>query len=373
MNNDLTTLNAVTFSAPKLQLLLLAGNKWLEAMPKEFLKGIENLKVLDLSRCRKIKSLPGEIGNLRKLTHLYLRSCDELESLPREIGNLRELTHLQVAWCGQLNTLPKEIGKVTKLTHLNLKGCGKLNKLPKSMVDLRSLQKLNLVGVIPNGLWVKPSRSGQAFAVADICKLTTLTTLNMSGMYCNTVQRCDQLSQLVKLNKFDIRHFHVLETLPDSIQLMVHLEQMKLRDCKRIKFLPQFITLFSALKVLKLYDMPSLEGLPALNTLKMLSTLCIQKCKSIKQLPVSFTSADAFPSLNELDCLYSGLVEFLKVEDGAMRKLQILNLDRTDIKSLPDTLINLKNLKVVYIRGDRFDDLCKKFENTWLLSKFSVK
>ncbi|KAH8949237.1 hypothetical protein BDL97_10G021400 [Sphagnum fallax] len=47
MENDLTTLNGVTFSAPKLDVLLLAQNEKLEAMPKQFLKGIENLKVLE--------------------------------------------------------------------------------------------------------------------------------------------------------------------------------------------------------------------------------------------------------------------------------------------------------------------------------------
>ncbi len=47
MENDLTTLNGVTLSAPKLDVLLLAQNEKLEAMPKQFLKGIENLKVLE--------------------------------------------------------------------------------------------------------------------------------------------------------------------------------------------------------------------------------------------------------------------------------------------------------------------------------------
>ncbi len=349
MENDLTTLNSVTFSAPKLQLLLLARNRRLEAMPKQFLKGIENLKVLDLTDCFRLKSLPGEIGTLRKLTHLYLKSCNKLESLPREIGNLRELTHL------------------------NLLGCDGLKTLPKSMGDLKAPQCLDLCGANPSGLWVKGSRHGQAFAAADICKFTTLTALSISGKYCKTVELFDQLSQLVKLNKIHINGFNRLETLPDGIQLMVHLEEMAVSGCDRIKILPQFITLFSNLKDLRLHSISSLESLPALNTLKMLSTLWIYNCKSIKHLPVSFTSSDAFPSLNELNCSRSGLVEFLEVEDGAMRKLQILELDGTDIKRLPDTLIKLKNLKVVYICKDRFDNLCKNFENTWLLSKFSLR
>jgi Leucine-rich repeat (LRR) protein len=56
-----------------------------------------------------------------------------------------------------------------------------------------------------------------------------------------------------------------------------------------------------------------------------------------------------------------------------MPKLQILNLNCTNIKSLPDTLENLKNLKVVYIWEGRFDDLCEKFKNTWLSSKCRSK
>jgi hypothetical protein len=152
---------------------------------------------------------------------------------------------------------------------------------------------------------------------------------------------------------------------------MVHLEEFSGSYCQGIKILPSFITLFSKLKVLRLHAMASLESLPALNTLKTLSTLSITKCKSIKKLPNSFTSSNAFPSLKELDCYGSGLVEFSEVEDGAMPKLQILNLDCVDIKSLPDTLIYLKSLKVVYICHAGFDDLCEKFKNSWLLRKFS--
>jgi hypothetical protein len=74
--------------------------------------------------------------------------------------------------------------------------------------------------------------------------------------------------------------------------------------------------------------------------------------------------------LKELDCFSSGLVEFLEVEDGAMPKLEILNLNHTNIKSLPHTLIYLKNLKGVYICKARVYDLCKKFANTWLSGKF---
>jgi len=422
MENFITTLNGVTFSAPKLEVLLLGQNKKLKTMPKRFLEGVENLKHLDLSNCSELKSLPGEIGNLKQLTHLYLSECSELKSLPGEIGNLKQLTHLYLkccwrlkslprkignlrqlthldlqhcklkslpkeigkvtqlthiclAWCDNLQSLPKEVGELTQLIHLDLEFCRDLKYHPSTVGNLRSLQYLNLKVTSPNGYWGNPSTNlhGQAFA-AYIWKLTTLTELHISGNTCETLERCDQLSKLVlkleKLKAFHIRDFKKLETLPDAIQSMVHLEKFAIYSCKKIKILPSVITLISKLKVLFIDNMSSLESLPALNTLKMLSTLRISFCRSIKKLPDSFTSSDAFPSLKKLDCSNCGLVEFSEVEDGAMPKLQILNLTCTNIKSLPDTLKNLKNLKVVYIWEGRFDDLCEKFENTWLLGKF---
>jgi hypothetical protein len=333
MENFLTTLNGVTFSAPKLEVLL-ARNEMLEAMPKQFLKGIENLKVLDLSTCVKLISLPREIGNLRQLTHLDLHECVNLISLPKEIGKLTQLTHLNLHDCGMLKSFPKEVGKLTQLIHLNLSNCNYLEKLPQStghlqslqwldlsccfnlkylpstMGDLRSLQYLNLDGPSTKGLWGKPSWKlyGQAFGV-DICKLIALIEFHIFGQTCEIVELCDQLlklvSKLVKLKSLVIRDFHKLETLPNAIQSMVCLEKISVIDCEWIKILPSVITLFLELKELRLDCRSSLESLPTLNTLKMLSTLSIRGCKSIKNLSNSFTSSDAFASLKELHCLGS--------------------------------------------------------------------
>jgi Leucine-rich repeat (LRR) protein len=241
------------------------------------------------------------------------------------------------------------------------------------MGDLRSLQYLDLYNSSFIGLWGEPSGKlyGQAVA-ADVCKLTALRELHIYGETCEIVELSDQLLKLVKLKSFHIHNFYKLERLPNAIQSMVHLEKFVVCYCEHIKILPSFITLFSKLKELRLDGMSSLESLPALNTLKMLSTLSINMCKSIKKLPNSFTSSNAFPSLKKLDCCNSGLIEFSEVEEGAMPKLQILKLYNTYIEILPDTLIYLKNLEEVVISQDKFNDLCKKFENSCLSGKFRL-
>jgi hypothetical protein len=85
---------------------------------------------------------------------------------------------------------------------------------------------------------------GQAFVV-DICKLTALTELHISGETCEIVELSDQLlklvSKLVKLKSFDICKFDKLGTLPDAIQSMVHLEELCVYSCKWIKTLPSCI------------------------------------------------------------------------------------------------------------------------------------
>jgi hypothetical protein len=108
MENDLITLNGITFFAPKLQILLLNGNEQLEVMPKQFLKGIQNLKVLDLSNCFKLEFLPKELGSLNQLTHLVLWACLNLKYLPKELGKLTQLIHLDLG-------LLFEVRKTTKI------------------------------------------------------------------------------------------------------------------------------------------------------------------------------------------------------------------------------------------------------------------
>jgi Leucine-rich repeat (LRR) protein len=340
-------------------------------LPKEIGK-LTQLTNLDLDECENLKSLPKEIGKLTQLTHLHLVRCGRLKSFPEAVGNLTQLIHMDLESCYGLMKLPKSIGYLQSLQWLDVRNCDSLKYLPCTMGDLKSLQYLSLNVSTINGLWGKRSRKldGQAFTIG-ICQLATLTHLHIQGgQICEIVELCYQLSKLVNLKSFHIYEFFELGMLPDAIQSMVCLEELWVSFCLRIKIIPSFVTLCSKLKVLKLEGLSSLESLPALNTLKMLSTLSITMCKSIKKLPNSFTSSDAFPSLKELNCFFSGLVEFPEVEDGAMPKLQILSLERTNIKSLPDTLIYLKNLEVVYICHD---DLCKKFENTWLSGKFISK
>lgn len=263
------------------------------------------------------------------------------------------------------------------LQWFNLQRCN-LNHLPSTIRDLTKLQYLNLHGC--HGLLGKRVTGMQCWMLHDqadfqnICKLPSLSKLCISGRSCDEILESPHLSMLVKLKSFNVADFGNLEILSDAMQAMVNLEDFNLRNGEAIKSVPSWITSFSKLKVLKLVQMSSLESLPALNTLKMLSTLSIEGCNLIRKLPNSFASLDAFPSLKELVCSNSGLVELPKLENGAMPKLQMLDLRFCQyFKRLPLTLNFLKNLRVVKIYNCtiEFHNLCKEdFQNSWLWERF---
>ncbi len=101
----------------------------------------------------KIYNLPVSIGKLSELKSLQIYSLG-LRELPGEIGDLKKLTLLEIN--SSLETLPVEIGELTELFTLNLTG-NALKTIPVEIKDLkdnlRSLYlKNNKLTEIPNEL-----------------------------------------------------------------------------------------------------------------------------------------------------------------------------------------------------------------------------
>ena len=102
---------------------------------------LRNLRTLDLTLCRDLKTLPNTIGNLKELTTLNLYDCYRLENLP-ELGNLSKLTTLDLRRCYGLTQLPESIGKLSALTTLELSYCAALTHLPESIWLLLNLRTI---------------------------------------------------------------------------------------------------------------------------------------------------------------------------------------------------------------------------------------
>jgi len=103
-------------------------------------KYILNTKKIDF-KCKNLKQIPEEIGNLQQLQKLNL-SYNQLTEMPKEIGNLQQLQKLNLSY-NQLTEMPKEIGNLQQLRKLYLFH-NRLPEIPKEIGNLQQLQKLNL-------------------------------------------------------------------------------------------------------------------------------------------------------------------------------------------------------------------------------------
>jgi len=301
---------------PEALRLSLDGNK-LERLPESFYA--PKLVSLLLGG-NPIVSLPGRfLSNFPKLRVLDL-SRGLFDSLPEQLGDLKDLVSLNLFCCMKLKILPDTIGKLHALKRLILSCCFSLKYLPSGMVGLTSLQVLDTLCC--DKLWAKHTPSGMARAgylaptigasLENICGLVVLTELSISA---HTDQLPHNISALTKLRFLSLCN-ELVQTLPHE---MSHA--------------------FKQLQHLDLYG------------------------ESLEYLPRSFTYRGAFPALItfSLSCCVT-LVEFPEVDEGALPKLQTLDLTNCEsLGSLPlslEVLTSLRKLTVRYCK-DTLKDSCK--------------
>ncbi|KAL0397649.1 UNVERIFIED_CONTAM: hypothetical protein Scaly_0213300 [Sesamum calycinum] len=117
MDNQMRELPDALGECPTVSTLLLQRNL-LEEIPEQFLLAFMSLRILDLSGCKSIKSLPPCLDQLVELRAVHLDQCRYLETLP-PVGGLAKL---QVLICSgtSISTLPQGMEKLTSLKLLDL-------------------------------------------------------------------------------------------------------------------------------------------------------------------------------------------------------------------------------------------------------------
>jgi disease resistance protein RPS2 len=285
---------------PEALRLSLDTNK-LEKLPESFYAPKLVSLLLGLNR---IVSLSASFFSyFPKLRVLDLRH-GRFYSLPEELGDLKDLVCLDLSGCSNLQILPDTIGKLHMLKCLDLNECWELNYLPSGVVGLTSLQVLHTYCC--RKLWAKPTPSGMARAtigasLEDICELVVLTELTIT----HTNQLPHKISALTKLNFLTLRIG--VQTLPHEMS----------------------------------------------HAFKQLKDLDLCSCEKLEYLPRSFTCCGAFPALVRIELRScEKLVEFPEVDEGALPRLQILDLSFCDsLRSLPlslELLTSLRELDLSY-------------------------
>ncbi|KAH7662135.1 P-loop containing nucleoside triphosphate hydrolase protein [Dioscorea alata] len=117
MNNDIKDLHPDPMQYPKLEMLILRGNKRLSSILEMFFLHMGSLMVLDLSSTG-IKSLPKSVSCLTNLRVLNLRYCHSLKDISH-INGLKMLEILILDGC-PVSIVPKGVGWTQNLRFVNL-------------------------------------------------------------------------------------------------------------------------------------------------------------------------------------------------------------------------------------------------------------
>ncbi|KAH9782293.1 ADP-ribosyl cyclase/cyclic ADP-ribose hydrolase [Citrus sinensis] len=124
----------------KLVTLNLRGSKSLKSLPSGIFN-LEFLTKLDLSGCSKLKRLP-EISS-GNISWLFFRGT-AIEELPSSIERLLRLGYLDLSDCKRLKSLPSSLYRLKSLGVINLCGCSNLQRLPECLGQLSYPIILNL-------------------------------------------------------------------------------------------------------------------------------------------------------------------------------------------------------------------------------------
>ncbi|XP_070665693.1 disease resistance protein RPV1-like [Malus domestica] len=212
------------------------------------ISSLENLEILSLERCKKLRSLPSSI-HMRSLQTLNLSSCSNLYNFPEipEVMNLFELNLDETA----ISELPSSIKNFTELVTLSLKDCRRLEILPSS-IRMRSLQALNVSGC--SNLKNFP----------EFLKVTeNLTELHLDWtMFAEVPSAYQSLIKQASRQKFAQVRGIAIKELPSIVYSLTGLATLTLRYSKHFKSLTSSICQLKSLNYLSLSGCTNLEVFP---------------------------------------------------------------------------------------------------------------
>jgi Leucine-rich repeat (LRR) protein len=380
---------------PMLLELFLHNNMGLEKIPPLFFDYMTALQTLNLSWTG-ISSLPKSIVNLASLKRLILRSCHYFNKLSHEVGELKELEVLDLEgtkiwdlpenpkWPRLLQFVlhnNKEFRKIpplffnymTALQTLNLSGTG-ISSLPESIVNLASLKRLIL-------------RNCHDFNKLshEVGELKELEVLDLEGTEIWDLPenpKWPRLLQFVLHNNNKLRkipplffdYMTALQTLnlsrtgisslPESIVKLVSLKRLILSHCDDFKKLSHEVGELKVLKVLDLegteiWDLPENPKWPRLlqfvlhnsKELRKIPPLFFNYMTALQTLNLSRTGIKSLPesiprlvSLKRLFLSYCHRFMRLSPKVGELEQLEVLDLEGTEITDLPKEIMKLTNL-----------------------------
>ena len=316
-------------------------------LPKNYLQGSIPISIAYLSELQDLRlygnnlnfSIPFQIGNLTKLTYLFLHSNKLTSSIPISIQYLSELQDLRL-YGNNLNfSIPFQIGNLTKLTCLSL-GSNKLtSSIPISIQYLSELQDLRFY---ENNL-----NSSIPFQIGNLTKLTVLD-LNLNELTSPIPISIQYLSELQYLYLYGN---NLNSSIPFQIGNLTKLTYLFLHSNKLTSSIPISIQYLSELQDLRLYGNNLNFSIPfQIGNLTKLTCLSLGSNKLTSSIPISI---QYLSELQDLRLYENNLNSSIPFQIGNLTKLTYLQLGSNKLtSSLPISIGYLSKLQDLYFYGN---------------------
>ncbi|XP_034674478.1 disease resistance protein RPV1-like, partial [Vitis riparia] len=328
-----TSLHEVHPSIPRLKnlkILNLGNCRMLHYFPR--IIGLEKLEVLNLSGCSRLEKFPDIEANMESLLELYLEGTAIIE-LPSSVGYLRGLVLLNMKSCKNLKILPGRICDLKSLKTLILSGCSKLERLPEITEVMEHLEELLLDGT----------------SIRELPR----SILHLKGLVLLNLRKCKDL-----------------RSLPNSICDLKSLETLIVSGCSKLNRLPEDLGMLQCLRRLQADGTAITKPPITLVHLTNLRELSFSGCKGSTsnfwissltfRLLLRENSDDIglqLPSLSGLRFMENLDLSDCNLMEGTidnklchLELLEVLNLSRNYMVSIPADISRLSNLKVLLVR-----------------------
>ncbi|CAO2819273.1 unnamed protein product [Amaranthus hypochondriacus] len=366
------------------------------------------LQVLKIYFCDNLQELPASLGELHSLTHLTLTGCDNLQELPARLGELHSLTHLILRSCVNLRALPTSLGELHSLTYLTLYRCYNLQKLPTSLGYFGSRKDNHFpsFGKLSN---LQISILGGSQIPINLDDMPGLLFLDLQQSHIRHFSCLPNIKNLPKLGILSLPQWFRLETLPFDLNdsLIISVDETHTRktwkelktemmwsfsnpltrcssqnhfnispqECLLLNEAPMQLNLNSYESV-RLLDLSicedDAEKLNSIKELSQLTHLYIEEmdCSDyidLKYLPNTITRLrhlslkdcdyesfsnclDMLTNLESLDLYLSDNKLPENIDVSVLVNLRCLTLQYGEMRSLPDSMAKLSNLKTLVLR-----------------------
>ena len=359
-NNNINDLNNTISRyslAPKIKVLLL-NNSNLKSLP-DFIPTLSQLTFLGLKGNGDLKELPNSISNLKELTGLNLSNTG-LSQLPNGIGELSNLKDLDLSGTS-VETLPESFKQLTKLEKLILPADLTLiasappkNNNKKPLSDERILKgKDSGSGATPadakddeeefggevanNTAGSDPNRSPKA--EEDVHHLVNENVYGSPQKLHDCITTYSNLKALANLN---LSYFQ-LDSLPESICDLERLERLDLPY--GITYIPSCVGSIESLTNLDL-SRTHLKEVPSF--MENFEDFNIWNCPIYMDTIPEFL-IDRMAEMTHLDLSPFTNLKQLPASIDKLQDLEVLNISGTQINTLPESIIQLENLKYLYL------------------------